>query len=94
MTHYWRLKKPSVSHLDTSGFSSLLLSQIPSLKFSAFSLGLGIYNQYGHHLHIFNQKSTFLPQLGIKWPQGAFFTLNYQINGLLKLQRYPLRKNS
>jgi hypothetical protein len=42
MTHDRRLKKPSVSHFDTSGFSSLVLSQIPSLKFSAFSFALVI----------------------------------------------------
>jgi hypothetical protein len=42
MTHSRRLKKPFVSRFDTVGFSSLLLSQIPSLKFSAFSFGLGI----------------------------------------------------
>ncbi len=41
MTHYLRLKKPFVSH-DTSGFSSLVLRQIPSLKFSPFPLALGI----------------------------------------------------
>jgi hypothetical protein len=41
MTHDRRLKKPSVSH-DMGGFSSLVVSQIPSLKFSAFSFGLGI----------------------------------------------------
>jgi hypothetical protein len=42
LTHDQHLKKPFVSSFDTVGFSSLLLSQIPSLKFSAFSFGLGI----------------------------------------------------
>jgi hypothetical protein len=42
MTLDRRLKKPFVSHFDTVGFSSLLLSQIPSLKFSAFSFALGM----------------------------------------------------
>ncbi len=41
MTHHQHLKKPFVSH-DMGGFSSLVVSQIPSLKFSAFSFGLGI----------------------------------------------------
>jgi predicted HTH transcriptional regulator len=44
------LKKPFVSH-DTSGFSSLVVSQIPSLKFSAFSFGLGISGQILVLLH-------------------------------------------
>jgi hypothetical protein len=42
MTHDLRLKKPCVSHFDTVGFSSLLLNQIPSLKFPPFPLALGI----------------------------------------------------
>jgi hypothetical protein len=42
MTLDRRLKKPSVSH-DMGGFSSLVVSQIPSLKFSAFPFGLGTY---------------------------------------------------
>jgi hypothetical protein len=37
------LEKPFVSHFDTGGFSSLVVSQIPSLKFSPFPLALGIY---------------------------------------------------
>jgi hypothetical protein len=41
MPHDRRLKKPSVSH-DMGGFSSLIVSQIPSLKFSPFPSGLGI----------------------------------------------------
>ena len=43
MTHYRRLKKPFVSRFDTVGFSSLVVSQIPSLKLSPFPLALGIY---------------------------------------------------
>jgi hypothetical protein len=42
MTHHQRLKKPFVSHFDTVGFSSLLVRQIPFLKFSPFPLALGI----------------------------------------------------
>ncbi len=45
MTLDRRLKKPFVSHFDTVGFSSLVASQIPSLKFSAFSFGLGIVDK-------------------------------------------------
>jgi hypothetical protein len=43
MPHSRRLKKPYVSHFDTVGFSSLVVSQIPSLKFSSFPFALGIF---------------------------------------------------
>jgi hypothetical protein len=43
MTLDRRLKKPFVSRFDTVGFSSLVVSQIPSLKLSPFPLALGIY---------------------------------------------------
>jgi hypothetical protein len=46
MTHDRRLKKPFVSHFDTGGFSSLLVRQIPSLKFSPFPLALGIAHTF------------------------------------------------
>jgi hypothetical protein len=46
MTLDRRLKKPSVSH-DMGGFSSLVLRQIPSLKFSPFPLAFMIPNPNG-----------------------------------------------
>ncbi len=47
VTHDLRLKKPYVSHFDTVGFSSLVVSQIPSLKLSPFPLAFMIPNTNG-----------------------------------------------
>ena len=50
MTLDRRLKKPFVSRFDTVGFSSLVVSQIPSLKFSPFSLALGIKTENPYYI--------------------------------------------
>jgi hypothetical protein len=50
MTLDRRLKKPFVSRFDTVSFSSLVVSQIPSLKFSPFSLALGIKTENPYYI--------------------------------------------
>jgi hypothetical protein len=68
------------------GFSSLVVSQIPSLKFSAFPFGLGIDEQQVNfqliNIRIYTTSKAVEITLREKCPQSDFLTGDYKLEWL------------